>query len=288
MRLVPSFSGAVLLIGLLLAQQAAHVASMTLQQVPGAGGRNSGDPAPGRSPGPPLLLEPPVNYQRFANQPVSTRPVSRHRPEELSDGRRHQDSTVVSSSSSYRDEITQENTRPTLEDDGFTMERYSEGVRIPDPIDSIEDTGLPDNGFTLPGSREINKEDVDMFGSEDFTRTWHQGGLLEDFEDDQDHNISEENPTIILTSDADQSMSLPSSVDFTSYEDEENNDTYSWCEQARDNVEPATELWTDLFNTTVTHPLFRTEAGLVRGIVYQGKDYRFLIFHLQEIAILQF
>ncbi|KAJ9588498.1 hypothetical protein L9F63_018154, partial [Diploptera punctata] len=79
--------------------------------------------------------------------------------------------------------------------------------------------------------------------------------------------MSEESPTIILTSDSDQSMSLPSSVDFASYEDE--NDTYSWCEKVKDNAEPAAEMWSDLFNVSITHPLFKTEAGLVRGIIYQ-------------------
>ncbi|KAJ9588497.1 hypothetical protein L9F63_018153 [Diploptera punctata] len=149
--MIPMFSGAILMIGLLLSQQVIHVNCMTLQHVPGTGGRNSGDPAPGRSPGPPIMLDSPANHQA-----VSTVPIVRHRsarqllPEEFPDDISYQESTVVSSSSNYREDVTQENTRPTLEEDEFPLERYSSGARLPDPIDSSEEESiLPKNAFTI-------------------------------------------------------------------------------------------------------------------------------------------
>lgn len=54
---------------------------MNLQHgVPGAGGKNAGDPAPGRSPGPPLMLNTPTNFQRLTVPSDSTRTIVRHRP----------------------------------------------------------------------------------------------------------------------------------------------------------------------------------------------------------------
>ncbi|PSN38792.1 hypothetical protein C0J52_23231 [Blattella germanica] len=269
-RSMMTSSGAVLLIGLLLVQQAVQATAMTLQHVPGSGGRNAGDPAPGRSPGPPLMLDPPMSYQRLSSQPVSTRPIVRHRPEINIDNQhtlpdsnpdedisrsfgRNQDSTmVVSSSTNYRDDVTQENTKPTLDEDEYALERYSSGARIPDPLDVLEDEiGTTGNGFTLPINRQNNNEAFELSENDEYMRGWRQGGLLDDLDEDQDHNISEDNPTIILTSDSDQSISLPSAIDFASYEDE-NNATFSLCDQGQVVTEAATGLWSDVLNTSIS------------------------------------
>lgn len=114
--------------------------------------------------------------------------------------------------------------------------------------------------------------------ADDYTKsTWHQGSILDDTDYDRGRTVSEENPTVLLTSDPDQSISLPSYPDFSSYEEEEeaSNETDVWCGgvvQADVNV--ATNFWAGLMNVTVTHPVLGTDFGLVPTVTYQGKQVR--------------
>jgi hypothetical protein len=269
-------------VGIILVQQAAQVMAMTLQhRVPGAGGRDTGDPAPGRSPGPPFRINPPMNFQRHTVSPAPSRALDRHREELYTDKTdeklgddlseisrsygRYQSSTVeVSSSSHYREDVTQEYTKATLINGEYSnpMLRFNGHSRITDP-----DSNGPDKGHTVPVSRETNK---DLTETDDDTR-WHQGGILDDKDNDDVIRISEDNPTVILSSDTEKAIS--SSAEFASYEEQEaNNETGSWCGGGvKADVDVATSLWIGLINVTVLHPLFRTEYGLVRGVTYQGK-----------------
>jgi len=288
-----SLPSAILAIGLLLMQQTAQVTAMTLQHgVPGAGGRNAGDPAPGRSPGPPVMLDPHRKFQKLTIPSDSSQTMVRHRPEIRVDKRdaklnddiperseitrsysRHQESTVgVSSSNSYREYVTQEYTKPTLGDVDYsaTVSRFNGNARI---TSSGDFSGEPDIAYTMPVSRETNMDLNELAEADDFTRSWHQGGVLDSVDDDQDHAVSEENPTIILTSNSEQSMSLPSLADFSSYDEEEaSNGTDFWCGgNLRAEAKVVTNQRAGLINVTVMHPLFRTDFGLVRGVIYQGK-----------------
>jgi hypothetical protein len=271
---------AVVVIGLLLVQQAAQVMARTLQhRVPGAGGRDTGDPAPGRSPGPPFRFNPPMNFQRFTISPAPSRTVDRHRQELYTDRRvqnlnddfnensdivrsynRYQSSTDEASSyTHYREDVTQEYTKATYESSN-PMLRFNGHSRI---INSGD--GEPDKGHTIPVSGETNK---DLTETDDDTRSWHQGGVLDDKDNDEINTMSEDNPNIILTSDTDKAMSLSSSYE----EQEANNETGSWCGGGvKADVEVATNVWDGLINVTVMHPLFRADHGLVRGVTYQGK-----------------
>lgn len=275
-------SSVAVVVGILLVQQAAQVMATTLQhRVPGAGGRDTGDPAPGRSPGPPFRFNPPMNFQRPTVSPAPSRALDRHWQElytDRSEGKvgddlsekadisrsyaRYQSSTAeVSSSSHYREDVTQEYTKATLINDEYSnpMLRFNGHSRITNP----DSSGL-DKGHTVPVSREANDDD---------TRSWHQGGILDDKDNDDVITISEDDPTVILSSDTDKAISLTSSADFSSYEEQEaNNETASWCGGGvKADVEVATDLWVGLINVTVLHPLFRTDYGLVRGVTYQGK-----------------
>jgi hypothetical protein len=186
---------------------------------------------------------------------------------------RHQTNAVGESiSSHYREDVTQEYARPTLGEGEYSspFSRFNGNDRI---TNSADYSSGSDDGYTSPVLRETKNfgEPVD---ADDYTRsTWHQGSVLDDTDYDQDRAMSEENPTIILTSDSDQSISLPSYPDFLSYEEEEaSNETNWWCgDVMRADVKVATNLWPGLFNVTVTHPLFRTDSGLVRAVTYQGK-----------------
>jgi hypothetical protein len=257
---------------------------MTLQHgVAGAGGRNAGDPAPGRSPGPPFMFNPSVSFQKFTVSPDPSRTVDRHRqeintakmdqkindePDVTRSHGRYQSSTVgVSGSSHYREYVTQEYTKATLINDEYSnpMSRFNGHSRI---TGSGDDPSAPDIGYTIPGSRETDKDLTET----DDDRSWHQGGILDDTDNDKDITMSEDSPTVILTSDPDKAIT--SSAGFSSYEEEEaSNETSSWCGGGvKADVKVATNLWAGLINTTVMHPLFRTDYGLVRGITYQGKS----------------
>jgi hypothetical protein len=266
---------------------------MTLQHVvPGAGGRNSGDPAPGRSPGPPMMFDTSTNFQRLTVSPDSTRDISRYRPEismatrdpKLNDSLpeksevtrsygRHLSSTVGETSSShYREDVTQEYGKPTLGEDEYSspFSRFNGDDRI---TDSGEYVSSSDDGYTIPVLRET-KDLRETPDADDYTKdTWRQGSILDDADYNQDRTVSEENPTIILTSDSDQSISLQSYPGFLSYEEEEgDNKTDSWCGGVLSaDVKVVTNLWSGLINVTVMHPLFRTDVGLVRVVTYQGK-----------------
>jgi hypothetical protein len=260
----------------------------TLQhRVPGVGGRDAGDPAPGRSPGPPFRFNPPMNFPRFTASPAPSRTVDRLRQELYTDRTdqkvnddlnensditrsygRYQSSTVeVSSSTHYREDVTQEYTKATLINDEYLnpMLRFNGHSRI---IVSGDDA--PDKGHTIPVSEETNKDSTE---TDDDTRSWHQGGILDDKDNDGINTMSEDNPNIILTSDTDKTMSLTSSVHLSSYQEQEaNNETGSWCGGGvKADVEVATDVWVGLINVTVMHPLFRTDYSLVRGVTYQGK-----------------
>jgi hypothetical protein len=262
--------------------------AMTLQhRVPGAGGRDAGDPAPGRSPGPPFRFNLPMNFQRLTVSPAPSRTVDRHGQElhtdktdqkvdddlnEKSDttrsyGRYQSSAAEVSSSTHYREDVTQEYTKANLMNDEYwnPMLRFNGRSRI-----TGDDSSGPDKGHTVPVSRETNK---DLTETDDDTRNWHQGGILYDKDNDDVITISEDNPTVVLSSDTERVISLTSSADFSSYEEEEaNNETGSWCGGGvKADVEVATALWVGLINVTVWHPLFRTDQGLVRGVTYQGK-----------------
>jgi hypothetical protein len=266
---------------------------MTLQQgVPGAGGRNAGDPAPGRSPGPPLMSDTSSNLQKRTVPPDSARKMARDRPEVSAATRfsnlnaslpesyvvtrsysKHQSTAVDESSSShYREDVTQEYTRPTLGQGEFSspFSRFNGNGRI---TNTAEKSSGYDDEYTSPVLKEA-KNLGEHFDVDYYQRgTWHQGGILDDTEYDQDRIMSEDDPTIILTSDSDQLISLPTYTDFSSYEEEEeSNGTKSWCDGVmRADVEVATNQWGGLINVSVLHPLFRTDIGLVRALTYQGK-----------------
>jgi len=286
-------SSATLVIGLLLIQQVALLSATTLHNgVPGAGGRNAGDPAPGRSPGPPLMLNNSVNFQRLTVSPDSTRTVVKHRSEINANKRdqtllsnrfersvttkgysRYPSSTAgMLSSTHYREDVTPEYTKATLgeEDYSVPVTRFNGYIRSKS---SGHYTRESDNGHTIPMPKET-KEDWNKLDESDYdSKTWHQGGILGNMDDDRDRAILEENPTIILSSDPDDSISLPTSIDFSSYEEEEaNNETGSWCgSDWKTDIDVATSQWVGLINVTVAHPLFRTDYGLVHGITYEGK-----------------
>jgi hypothetical protein len=119
-----------------------------------------------------------------------------------------------------------------------------------------------------------SKEDSSKLDEADYdSKTWHQGGILGNMDDDRDRAILEENPPIMLSSDSDDSISLPSSIDPSSYEEEAaSNETASWCgSDLKTDIKAATSQWAGLINVTVAHPLFRTDYGLVYGITYEGK-----------------
>jgi hypothetical protein len=266
---------------------------MTLQNgVPGAGGRSAGDPAPGRSPGPPLMLNHSVNFQRLTVSPDSTRTVASHRPEISVNKRdqallsdiserpgitksynRYQTSTVgMLSSSHYREDVTPEYTKATLGDDGYSAPVTRFNGNIGSKSSGHYARGS-DNGHTVPLPR-TTKQDLDKLDEAYYdSKSWHQGDILGTMDDDHDRAMLEENPTIILSSDSDDSISFPTSVDFSSYEEEEaNNETVSWCgSDMKADINLAASQWAGLINVTVVHPLFRTDYGLVRGITYEGK-----------------
>lgn len=288
-----SLPGAILVIGLLLIHQVAPLSAATLHNgVPGAGGRNAGDPAPGRSPGPPLVLNNSVTFQRLTVSPDSTRTVARHRPEINANKRdqtlfsnlsersgatkgysRYPTSTAgMLSSTHYREDVTPEYTKATLGEDesSVPVTRFNGYIRSKSPGHYTRES---DNGHTIPMPREI-KEDLDKLDEADYdSKTWHQGGILGNMDEDRDRAVLEENPTIILSSDPDDSVSLPTSVDFSSYEEgEASNQTGSWCgSDVKTDITAAASQWAGLINVTVVHPLFRTDDGLVHGITYEGK-----------------
>jgi len=288
-----SLPSATLVIGLLLIQQVALLSAATLHNgVPGAGGRNAGDPAPGRSPGPPLMLNNSVNFQRLTVSPDSTRTVARHRPEINANKRdqtllsnlsersgttkgysRHPTSTAgMLISTHYREDVTPEYTKATLGEDDYSVPvtRFNGYVRSKG---SGHYTRESDNGHKIPIPKET-KEDLNKLDEADYdSKTWHQGGILGNMDEDRDRPMLEENPTIILSSDPDDSISLPTSIDFSSYEEEEaSNETGSWCgSDLKTDINAATSQWAGLINVTVVHPIFRTDYGLVHGITYEGK-----------------
>lgn len=286
-------SSATLVMGLLLIQQVALLNATTLHNgVPGAGGRNAGDPAPGRSPGPPLMLNNSVNFQRLTFSPDSTRRVARHRPE-INVNKRDQkllsnlsersvttkgysryptSSAGMLSSTHYREDVTPEYTKATLGEDDYSVPitRFNGYVRSKS---SGHYTRESDNGHTIPMPK-VTKEDWNKPDETDYdSKTWHQGGILGNMDEDRDRTMLEENPTMILSSDPDDSISLPTSIDFSSYEEEEvSNETGSWCgSDWKTDINVATSQWVGLINVTVAHPLFRTDYGLVHGITYEGK-----------------
>lgn len=291
-----SLSSATLVVGFLLIQQVAPLSAATLHNgVPGAGGRNAGDPAPGRSPGPPLMLNNSVTFQRLTVSPDSRRTVVRHRPEINANKR---DQTLFSnlsersdttkgysryptstggmlSSTHYREDVTPEYTKATLSEDDYSVPvtRFNGYIRSKS---SRHYTRESDNGHTIPMPKET-KEDLDKTDEADYdSNTWHQGGFLGNVDEDRDRALLEENPTIILSSDPDDSVSLPTSIDFSSYEEEEaSNETGSWCgSDVKTDINAAASQWAGLINVTVVHPLFRTDYGLVHGITYEGKRTR--------------
>ena len=287
-----SLPSATLVIGLLLVQQVAQLSAKTLQNgVPGAGGRNAGDPAPGRSPGPPFMLNNSVNFQRLTVSPDSTRTVTRRRSEinaskrdqtllsNLSDRTgttkgysRYPTSTAgMSSSILFRENVTPEYTKATMGEDDHSVPvtRFNGYIRSKSSGYYTRDS---DDGHTIPTQKET-KEYLDKLDEADDSKTWHQGGILDNMDDDRDRAMMDENPTIILSSNPEDSVSLPTSIDFSSYEEEEaNNETDLWCgSDVLTDIHAATSQWAGLINVTVVHPLFRTEYGLVHGITYEGK-----------------
>jgi hypothetical protein len=268
----------VVVVGLLLVQQTTLVVPMVLQHpVAGAGGRDAGDPAPGRSPGPPFTFNPrdPSQTMERHRQELNTDKTDQKPNGNLDDESdawshgRHQSSTVdVPSSSHYREDVTQEYTKGTLMNDQYSNSviRFNGHKRI---TVSGDGSNGPEEGHTMPVSRETNKDSTETDDD-----TWHQGGILDDKDNGEAITMSEEdNPSVILTSDAgDEISSLTSSADFSSYEEEEANNGTSWCGGGvKADVEVATSTWVALLNVTVRHPLFRTDYGLVRGVTYQGK-----------------
>jgi hypothetical protein len=265
-------------VGLLLVQQATQVVTMVLQHpVAGAGGRDAGDPAPGRSPGPPFTFNPPDPSQTMERQKqeLNTDRTEQNPNENLGDKSdvsshgKYQSSTVdVSSSSHYREDVTQEYTKGTLMNDQYSNSviRFNGHTRI--TVSGVG-SGGPEGGHTIPVSRDTNKDSTETDDD-----TWHQGGILDDKDNGEVITMTEEdNPSVILTSDAgDEISSLTSSADFSSYEEEEANNGTSWCGGGvKADVEVAASTWVALLNVTVRHPLFRTDYGLVRGVTYQGK-----------------
>jgi hypothetical protein len=290
-RFLPSVT---LVIGLLLMQQVAQLSAMTLQNgVPGAGGRNAGDPAPGRSPGPPFMINHSVNLQRLT-VPHDSRGKMARRPPEVNLNKRDQTlprdlpersgttknysryraSTVgLLSSGHYREDVTPEYTKTIVGENehSATVTRLNGNNRSKS---SGHHSRGPDNDHTIPMSRE-KTDDLDKLDeTQDDSESWHQGGMLGNTDDDQYRAVLEENPTILLSSDSGDLVSLPSSIGFSSYgEEEASNETGSWCgSDLKSDVNVAASQWAGLINVTVVHPLFRTDYGLVRGITYQGKQ----------------
>jgi hypothetical protein len=179
---------------------------------------------------------------------------------------RYQSSTVdVPSSSHYREDVTQDYTKTTLRNDGNSNSgiRFSGHTRI--TVSGDGSSGAQE-GHTIPVPGHTNKDSTETDDD-----TWHQGGILDD--DDVMAISEEDDPSVILTSDAgDEISSLTSSADFSSYEEEEANNGTSWCGGGVEaDVEAAASTWVGALNVTVRHPLFRTDAGLVRGVTYEGK-----------------
>jgi hypothetical protein len=266
--------------------------------VPGAGGRNAGDPAPGRSPGPPLMLNHSANFQRLTVSPESTRTVVRHRPEINANKRdqtllsnlsersgttkgysRYPTSTAgIVSSTHYREDVTPEYTKATLGEDDYSapVTRFNGYIRGKSSGYYARES---DKGHTIPIPKET-KEDLNKLDEADYdSKTWHQGGILGNMDDDRDRAILEENPMMILSSDPDDSISLPTSIDLSSYgEEETSNETGSWCgSDLKADINIATSQWAGLINVTVAHSIFRTDYGLVHGITYEGKVLIFLL-----------
>jgi hypothetical protein len=176
------------------------------------------------------------------------------------------------SSTHYREDVTSEYTKETSGEDDYSVPvtRFSGYIRSKG---SGQYTREYDNGHTVPMPKET-KEDLSKLDEADYDlKTWHQGGILGNMDDDRDRAILEENPTILLSSDSDDSISLPTSIGISSYAEEEaNNETGSWCgSDLKTDIEAATSQWAGLINVTVAHPLFRTDYGLVHGITYEGK-----------------